>query len=180
MLLTFWILKFAEGPFGGWSEWTFSRSNRSIVSVNIRSQPPCELYSGYCDNSATNGLRFVDSSGVHYEPWDEYWYLREVEHSFQKWKEVDYKLKGYWSSATCPGGSTNANGLGFPGKVITGFRTKVEPHRGDGDDTGLNMVQFHCGFNVWYLITIITQTGWPYFGVKLQLCLLYVCLKKEK
>ena len=138
----------AEGPFGGWSEWKLSSSNRSIVSVNIRSQPPCELYSGYCDNSATNGLRFVDSSGVHYEPWDEYWYIREVEHSFQKWKSVEYKLKGYWSYATCPGGSTNANGLSFPGKVITGFRTKVEPYQGDGDDTGLNMVQFHCGYNV--------------------------------
>ena len=46
---------------------------------------------------------------------------------------VENRFDGYWASATCP-----------EGKVITGFRTQVEPDQGYGDDTALNGVQFQC------------------------------------
>ena len=47
---------------------------------------------------------------------------------------VENHFDGYWARATCP-----------EGKVITGFRTQVEPDQGaDGDDTALNGVQFQC------------------------------------
>ena len=46
---------------------------------------------------------------------------------------VENHFDGYWARATCP-----------EGKVITGFRTQVEPDQGGGDDTGLNRVAFIC------------------------------------
>ena len=108
-----------------------SQINQPIVTVYIRSQRPC----GGCDDTSTNGLRFKDSDGETYEPYVGYWGRNNGGVFTEKF--VEYRFDGYWSSATCP-----------PGKVIIGFRTQVHPDQGNGDDTGLNRVEFQCASNV--------------------------------
>ena len=128
----------AEGVEGEWQPWTLSQSNTSIHKVWIRSGRPC----GGCDDTATHGLRFEDSDGSYYHPydgyWDTHWKLLTgncYDHFYKYWYNecLEYDFDGYWASATCT-----------PGKVITGFVTQVEPDQGSGDDTGLNGVQFQC------------------------------------
>ena len=111
----------AEGLEGNWKNWTFTKSNKPIVSVYIRSQRPC----GGCDDTSTNGLRFMDSEGETYEPYDGYWYT---------WTYLKHDFDGYWASAECSSSR----------QAVTVFRTQVEPDQGGGDDTGLNRVQFQC------------------------------------
>ena len=125
------VLTSAEGLEGNWKNWTFTKSNKPIVSVNIRSQRPC----GGCDDTSTNGLRFMDSEGETYEPYDGYWGINNGGPFTEKF--VEYRFDGYWSSATC-----------LPGKIIIGFRTQIQPNQGNGDDTGLNRVEFQCASNV--------------------------------
>ena len=72
-----------------------------------------------------------------YEPWTGYW----MAHGFSWVWPTDTDLHGYafhgsWSTAICPWRT-----------AISGFRTQVEPDQGGGDDTGLNRVEFKCGYN---------------------------------
>ena len=136
----------AEGVEGDWTPWKFTHGNTSIFEVWIRS----ERYSGSGDDTATNGLRFKDSNHKTYEPYVGYWNKDDYCDSTTggHWRYgLKHLLHGYWASATCRGGWTNANGLSFPGKVITGFRTQVEPDQGGGDDTALNRVEFQCDYD---------------------------------
>ena len=130
------VLKSAEGLEGDWNPWKFSTSNKSIDRVYIRSQRPCNCAwgCGDCDNTATNGLRFINTLGRRLEPFEGYW-NKIVYDSFDNHR-LEYRLDGYWSYSACP-----------RGKVFTGFRTQVHWDQGDRDDTGLNRVQFKCDFD---------------------------------
>ena len=124
------VLKSAEGVHGNWIKWIFSTNrNTSIDTVYIRSQRPC----GGCDDTATHGIRFKESTHINpqtFELYNGYWKsgpcCAQIPNYFRS------RFKGYWASARCTSG-----------KVITGFRTQVEPDH-PTDDTGLNRVQFQC------------------------------------
>ena len=121
------VLKSAEGHLGNWNKWIFSTRNTSIDTVFIRSQRPC----GDCDDTATHGIRFRESTHINprtFEPYNGYWKQYHPEYT-------EYRFRGYWATARC-----------IEGKVITGFRTQVEPDQGRGDDTGLNRMQFKCDY----------------------------------
>ena len=116
------VLKSKEGGWGSWQSYIQSDENRykykynRITSVKLRSEPRMrDTWYRSADNTAANGIRFRDGNGKNYNPGDGNW--------------------GDWGSwASCPTGS-----------YIVGFRTYVVPHRGSGDDTALERVQFKCG-----------------------------------
>ena len=130
------VLKSAEGVEGDWTPWKFSTRNISIDGVYIRSERPCncDWGCGNCDNTATNGLRFIDTDGWRLEPYEGYWNKVVIDHFDNGW--LEHHLDGYWSFSACP-----------KGKVFTGFRTQVHRDQGDRDDTGLNRVQFKCDYH---------------------------------
>ena len=147
------VLKSAEGVHGTWTPWKFATNNRSIDTVYVRSQRPC----GGCDDTATHGIRFRESTHINpqtHEPYTGYWISPEDLCIFgggciftDTTDYTRYRINGYWASARCTGERIYFDPPGqYPRKVITGFRTQVEPYRGDGDDTGLNGVQFKCGY----------------------------------
>ena len=129
------VLTSAEGVEGAWRGWKYVAEGRRIVRVSLRSQW-CHKH---CDDTGTHGLRFRDSKDKRaiYEPWTGYW----MAHGFSWVWPTDIDLHGYafhgsWSTAICPWRT-----------AISGFRTQVEPDQGGGDDTGLNRVEFKCGYN---------------------------------
>ena len=105
------VLVSAEGPWGVWHEYTESADH--IVGLQLRS----ERHSHDLDDTATNGVRFLDTVGRHYYPGDGMW---------GDWRDWVF----------CPAGT-----------VVIGFRTQVEHSRGlrGGDDTALNRAEFICG-----------------------------------
>ena len=103
------VLVSAEGPWGVWHECTESADH--IVGLQLRS----ERHSHDPDDTATNGVRFLDTVGRHYYPGDGMW---------GEWRDWVF----------CPART-----------VVIGFRTQVEPSLGhDGDDTALNRAEFIC------------------------------------
>ena len=134
----------AEGHLGNWNKWIFSTRNTSIDTVFIRSQRPC----GDCDDTATHGIRFRESTHINPQTFELgggiYW--KKYPCCDQNPKYVRHRFKGYWASARCTGERIYFDPPGqYPRKVITGFRTQVEPPH-PTDDTGLNGVQFKCGY----------------------------------
>ena len=101
---------------GGAGSLTSRVMTKKIASVKLRSEPrTSDTWYRSADNTAANGIRFRDGNGKNYNPGDGNW--------------------GDWGSwVSCPTGS-----------YIVGFRTYVVPHRGSGDDTALERVQFKCG-----------------------------------
>ena len=126
------VLKSAEGHLGNWNKWIFSTRNTSIDTVYIRSQRPC----GDCDDTATHGIRFRESTHINPQTFELgggiFW--RKYPCCDQNPTYVRHRFKGYWATTRC-----------IEGKVITGFRTQVEPDH-PTDDTGLNRMQFLCDF----------------------------------
>ena len=108
----------AEGRWGVWHEYTESADH--IVGLQLRSERSLGLRrikAGGGDDTATNGVRFLDTVGRHYYPGDGL---------FGEWRDWVF----------CPAGT-----------VVIGFRTQVEHSRGlrGGDDTALNRAEFICG-----------------------------------
>ena len=112
-------LKSKEGSKGTWMDFSYDKHmqvwRRGIHPIVSVKIKSTLNQNRTKDNIMANGIRFQDIKGNIYNH----------EEGFE----------GYWGSwASCPIGT-----------VIVGFRTYVVPDQGDGDDTGLERVQFKCG-----------------------------------
>ena len=113
------VLVSAEGPWGVWHEYTESADH--IVGLQLRSERSLGLRRTTKlrpNDTATNGVRFLDTVGRHYYPGDGL---------FGEWRDWVF----------CPAGT-----------VVIGFRTQVEHDTAvqyHGDDTALNRAEFICG-----------------------------------
>ena len=145
-----WGFKWLQSKDGSKGTWMSSYSQEMqvkksgynpIVSVQLKKDPFRAKQTD--DYTMASGIRFQDIKGNTYHP-------AEGEGFEEHW--------GGWRS--CPIGT-----------VIVGFRTYVVPDQGDGDDTGLERVQFQCGPpscpNGWttsgnkcFKVTFFS-TGWP-------------------
>ena len=113
------VLVSAEGPWGVWHEYTESADH--IVGLQLRSERSLGLRRTTKlrpNDTATNGVRFLDTVGRHYYPGDGL---------FGEWRDWVF----------CPAGT-----------VVIGFRTQVEHDTAvqyHGDHTALNRAEFICG-----------------------------------